>query len=337
MCPHGMHEALNIHNTLLRGLVRKNNGYEVKVIGDALMVAFSRALNAVDFALAAQLGLVQSEWPGDLCSHPLCRRAGGTDSVPLWHGLRVRIGVNWGPARVERNPITGRYDYFGATVNTAARVEAALKLGGLSGMTGTVMNEVGPELRSRGDVFIAEMGALDLKGVAAKVPVSIVLPRCLAQRWQGGVDSDALLVENLDPGTPPAALSVPLVESSLFSTPHAAFRDPGLPGMPPLGEDHRGSLGSEATSTSNSMGRSVRSAMGRSGFGIQSAHSRLALGLEISMASCSTVRGTFAGQAEDVVTESLSDMLVAAETAASRTQGVVVCVVSSLCVTSWNA
>eukprot|EP00756_Hemistasia_phaeocysticola_P033910 Hpha_TRINITY_DN16490_c9_g1::TRINITY_DN16490_c9_g1_i1::g.159957::m.159957 len=88
--PQGMYEALQTHNTVLRKVARENDGYEVKVIGDAFMVAFCQAHDAVCFGLDAQLQLVDSAWPEDLCEHPLCRLQGDKDS-PLWHGVRVRI------------------------------------------------------------------------------------------------------------------------------------------------------------------------------------------------------------------------------------------------------
>eukprot|EP00756_Hemistasia_phaeocysticola_P021878 Hpha_TRINITY_DN15800_c6_g12::TRINITY_DN15800_c6_g12_i1::g.187032::m.187032 len=41
--PDEMYEALCIHNTTLRRVATKNNGYEVKIIGDSLMLAFANA------------------------------------------------------------------------------------------------------------------------------------------------------------------------------------------------------------------------------------------------------------------------------------------------------
>eukprot|EP00756_Hemistasia_phaeocysticola_P032403 Hpha_TRINITY_DN16404_c9_g1::TRINITY_DN16404_c9_g1_i1::g.161036::m.161036 len=105
-CPQEMYDALRTHNTALRAVAKKNEGYEVKIIGDALMLAFRSATNAVRFGAEAQLKLVESEWPPELCEHPLCQRVGGQDGVPLWHGVRVRIGINWGPVEAERNPVT---------------------------------------------------------------------------------------------------------------------------------------------------------------------------------------------------------------------------------------
>eukprot|EP00659_Diplonema_papillatum_P002165 gene2165-3318_t len=43
--------------------------------------------------------------------------------------LPVRMGAHYGPALLEQNPITGRSDYRGGVVNTAARVESKAKPG----------------------------------------------------------------------------------------------------------------------------------------------------------------------------------------------------------------
>eukprot|EP00756_Hemistasia_phaeocysticola_P018868 Hpha_TRINITY_DN15625_c1_g1::TRINITY_DN15625_c1_g1_i1::g.101549::m.101549 len=143
--PQDMCEALRIHNNTLRGVAGAMMGYEVKIIGDALMLAFDGAMNAVRFGAEAQLRLVQSEWPPGLCEHALCRRVEGPAGAPLWHGVRVRIGINWGEANAEKNPVTGRFDFFGSTVNTASRVEAALKYGGLTGVTQAVVDKLGED------------------------------------------------------------------------------------------------------------------------------------------------------------------------------------------------
>eukprot|EP00756_Hemistasia_phaeocysticola_P021894 Hpha_TRINITY_DN15800_c7_g1::TRINITY_DN15800_c7_g1_i2::g.187046::m.187046 len=179
--PQEMYEALMIHNSTLREVAREHGGYEVKIIGDAVMLAFPRAVGAVRFGAEAQLKLVQRTWPSELCKHPLCKHANGSRGAPLWNGIRIRIGINWGKVKAELNPVTGRYDFFGGTVNTASRVEAELKLGGLTGVTQAVIDEVGVDFMN--DQFTVPMGERELKGVAQPVMIHIVLPKALAGRW----------------------------------------------------------------------------------------------------------------------------------------------------------
>eukprot|EP00756_Hemistasia_phaeocysticola_P028226 Hpha_TRINITY_DN16166_c2_g1::TRINITY_DN16166_c2_g1_i1::g.4374::m.4374 len=181
--PRGMYEGLRVHDQTLREAARDTGGYEVKVIGDALMLAFSSALNAVRFSLAAQQGLVDAQWPSELKAHPLCRPVIVSDGL-VWSGVRVRIAINWGGVRAERNPVTGRYDYFGQTVNVAARVEGALRHGGLTGITQSTMDELDQEFRDQADVFITNFGDVELRGVSSKIRVYVVLPSSLSSRWQ---------------------------------------------------------------------------------------------------------------------------------------------------------
>ena len=80
----------------VRELLAAHQAREVKAIGDALM------LRAVDAAAAIRLGLC------------IVHDVGAQHGFPL-----VRVGMHTGPA-VERDG-----DWFGATVNLAARVSAA--------------------------------------------------------------------------------------------------------------------------------------------------------------------------------------------------------------------
>src|SRR5205085_2542089 len=80
-------------------LLREWNGYLIKTIGDSVMAAFHNAADALDFALALQ-------------------RDTGHESV------RIRAGIHIGPVET-----TG--DAFGQQVNTAARIEAKAKEGGV--------------------------------------------------------------------------------------------------------------------------------------------------------------------------------------------------------------
>eukprot|EP00756_Hemistasia_phaeocysticola_P025642 Hpha_TRINITY_DN16015_c5_g7::TRINITY_DN16015_c5_g7_i1::g.117138::m.117138 len=287
--PNAMHQAVRIHYYVLRECAKKWNGYEVKVIGDAMMLAFTLARDAVEFGLDAQIDLVQSSWPVDLLSHSLCKRVEGPDGIPLWNGVRVRIGVNWGPARPEINMVTHRWDYFGSTVNVAARVESALKVGGLTGVTDAALEAVVPEV-NRPDVFICKMGDLELRGVTHKVGISVMLPRSLADRWTN------------------------FVRGALKQGGSFPFRQQSPP----------------SSISAKSGGES-------SPLALRGWVSRLGIGLHPSTASVAAARGSFKGVAEQVLLASVSWFLVAVQTSAIRTQGVVKSVLSAVCVVTWNA
>eukprot|EP01062_Namystynia_karyoxenos_P015512 TRINITY_DN1561_c4_g1_i1.p1 TRINITY_DN1561_c4_g1~~TRINITY_DN1561_c4_g1_i1.p1 ORF type:complete len:1280 (+),score=257.36 TRINITY_DN1561_c4_g1_i1:475-3840(+) len=125
--PEGMEEALNMHNKVIRNVFAKYGGYEVKTIGDSFMVAFQDPVNAMLFAVQVQEDLLDAQWVDDLdladASPYWSTRLDAAGNV-LWRGLAVRIGLAYGEARDEINPVTERVDYRGPTVNLAARCEA---------------------------------------------------------------------------------------------------------------------------------------------------------------------------------------------------------------------
>src|SRR5262249_40512160 len=76
------------HQALLRSAFAQWNGHEVLTEGDSFFVAFSRATDAVDAALAGQLALAAEPWPEDV-------------------RVRVRMGLHTGQPRVENGTYLG--------------------------------------------------------------------------------------------------------------------------------------------------------------------------------------------------------------------------------------
>lgn len=87
----------------LQRLVREYDGAIVKTIGDAIMAAFSDPARGVGAALA-----VQKEIEIFNATHP---------NEPL----TIKLGLHYGPCIAVN--LNGRLDYFGTTVNLAARLE----------------------------------------------------------------------------------------------------------------------------------------------------------------------------------------------------------------------
>ena len=130
-CEMGMQTALEVHNRTIRTAINDCKGYEVKTIGDAFMVAFIETPDAVRFATRVQCDLLTAEWPCTLLAHPMCEPKYDPLTCELmWSGIRVRIGMHCGPVNPQINPLTGRLDFFGNTVNKAARVESQALGGG---------------------------------------------------------------------------------------------------------------------------------------------------------------------------------------------------------------
>jgi predicted ATPase/class 3 adenylate cyclase len=96
--PDAMASALSTHDDLLQSAIDSNAGYVFSKAGDGWGVAFESPLPALDTALTIQDSIGSQEWPGGIAR------------------IAVRMGLHTGTS-AERNG-----DYFGTTVNRAARV-----------------------------------------------------------------------------------------------------------------------------------------------------------------------------------------------------------------------
>eukprot|EP01060_Flectonema_neradi_P036289 TRINITY_DN6937_c0_g1_i1.p1 TRINITY_DN6937_c0_g1~~TRINITY_DN6937_c0_g1_i1.p1 ORF type:complete len:1113 (+),score=209.22 TRINITY_DN6937_c0_g1_i1:35-3373(+) len=148
--PGAMNHALEIHNNVMRQAAIRHLGYEVKTIGDAFMMAFEKPLNAVEFGLTVQQNLRTAEWPTDLCFDQ--------------DGLRVRIGCHYGEVVREENPMTGRTDYRGTTVNTASRLEGKAK-GCTVCITSELKELLSQEMDNMSSIKALPFGSHELKGL----------------------------------------------------------------------------------------------------------------------------------------------------------------------------
>ncbi len=91
------------HFAFLAAAVREHNGALVKTIGDAVMAAFSDPADAVRAALAIQ------------------RRVADFNRTQGGNGVVIKLGLHCGPTIAVT--LNDRLDYFGGTVNMAARLQ----------------------------------------------------------------------------------------------------------------------------------------------------------------------------------------------------------------------
>ncbi|KAK9837198.1 hypothetical protein WJX84_011340 [Apatococcus fuscideae] len=94
-----MDQALTIHDSILRSMLGKHYGFEVTTEGDAFTMVFHDAIDAVHWALATQIALLQAPWPSPLLEHPkACEEwyEGEDGSHLLFRGIRVRMAINTG-------------------------------------------------------------------------------------------------------------------------------------------------------------------------------------------------------------------------------------------------
>ncbi|HET6847045.1 MAG TPA: tetratricopeptide repeat protein, partial [Anaerolineales bacterium] len=131
--------ALARHDAILKEAIGSHNGLIVKSTGDGVHAAFGTALQAVSATLAAQQALSAGPW----------------DEIEP-QVIRVRMGLHTGEAELRDG------DYFGATLNRAARIMSA----GHGGQV--LLSAVSAELVRRelpAGITLLDLGEHHLKGL----------------------------------------------------------------------------------------------------------------------------------------------------------------------------
>eukprot|EP00756_Hemistasia_phaeocysticola_P043638 Hpha_TRINITY_DN17215_c0_g1::TRINITY_DN17215_c0_g1_i1::g.17764::m.17764 len=323
-----MSDVLSTHDDIIRKAGMEASGYEVKTIGDAFMFAFPTPHEGCRFALDVQLQLLRQTWPAQLLEHPNANKA-----EEVWNGLRIRIGMHYGEVSIVQNPTTKRYDYFGSTVNTAARVEAALRFGGLVGITQQMHEEVQGDLKAH----VFDMGPKELKGLSAPVRILAIMPPSLAARERVFTEQQ-----------PPA-------QRTSFRRPVGSVASRASPRdsqMIPIDKDHsrlsRDTSGRVSTDSSAdgsvaySFGRKPDpSACSESAYSV-SRRRRTSLGRDTNrltnQAFSSAVSSISVSRTDlkECTEEGLRKFLTAQARSADRTHGVLHSVVSSYVIVTWN-
>ena len=162
-----MNDAMEIHNEVIRDVCIEFEGYEVKTIGDSFMVSFPCPVAAVNFGLHVQTRFQKRKWPAGL-------------NLPE-SGLVIRIGVNYGPTIAEQNPVTGRVDYRGSTVNLASRVEGKAK-GGTVCITSDTYAAVKSSMVTLGGPAFCHFGIHEVKGLGDGHELILMVPEALKCR-----------------------------------------------------------------------------------------------------------------------------------------------------------
>jgi eukaryotic-like serine/threonine-protein kinase len=136
-------ELLVEHHKLLRPILPRYGGREIKTIGDAILVEFASALEAVGCAISMQRVLATYN-------------ATATPARRTW----IRIGIHVGDVE-HRNG-----DVFGDAVNIASRIEPQARPGGIC-----VSEDVARQVQNKLDVSLLKIGKSDLKNI--RLPVEI--------------------------------------------------------------------------------------------------------------------------------------------------------------------
>ena len=142
-------ELLEEQRRLVRPFFPRHNGKEVKTIGDAFLVEFGSALEAVRCAFDIQQSLHEAN-----------------SGRPVETKFMLRIGVHLGDV------IHSQGDVYGDAVNLASRIEPLALPGGVC-----VTEQVHDQIRNKSDFQLVSIGRKELKNVGEAVEVfRIVFP-----------------------------------------------------------------------------------------------------------------------------------------------------------------
>ena len=140
-------ELLRVHDDTLKAAIEKYEGKIIKAIGDAFMVDFSSAVNAVKCAIESQEELYKFNF-------------GKTELEKI----EVRIGIHLGDV------ITDGNDIFGDGVNIAARIEAVTEPNRVC-----ISQDVYSQIKNKMQVKTFHMGSIDLKNIPEPMEVYEIL------------------------------------------------------------------------------------------------------------------------------------------------------------------
>jgi adenylate cyclase len=149
--------VVDAQQNLLRPVLRRHGGREVKTMGDAFMVEFSSAVEAVRCGYDVQRSVREFNL-----------------SLPSDKRLHIRIGVHLGEV-VERQG-----DIFGDAVNVASRIESLAEDGGVC-----LTQQVYDQVQNKLDLQLVTMGKMSLKNVTEPIELfRMVMP------WTGDDSTD---------------------------------------------------------------------------------------------------------------------------------------------------
>jgi adenylate cyclase len=136
-------ELLGEQRTVVRPLLVRHGGREVKTIGDAFLIEFESALEAVRCAFDVQQYL-----------HEL------NSGRPIDRRINLRIGVHLGDVIHSQN------DVYGDAVNIASRIEPLATPGGVC-----ISEQVYDHVKNKSDFQLLSIGKKELKNVGDSVEV----------------------------------------------------------------------------------------------------------------------------------------------------------------------
>jgi adenylate cyclase len=153
-------ELLEEHRQLLREILPRFNGTEIKTIGDAFLIEFHSALEAAQCAIEIQRTLAKRN-----------------HDVTIERRIELKIGIHIGDV-VHRSG-----DVYGDGVNIASRIEALAGAGGIC-----VSMDVERQIRNALEARFEKLAPIELKNISVAMDLfRIVLPWEQKAKAEGGI------------------------------------------------------------------------------------------------------------------------------------------------------
>ena len=138
-------DLLSEHNQLIRGVLAAHQGREIKTVGDAFLVEFDSALDAVRCAMRIQLDFVQR------------------NAADLAEPINIRIGIHLGDVVFREG------DVFGDGVNIASRVQSSADAGEIR-----LSEDVARQVANKIEPKLLDLGVLAMKNISQPIRVYAV-------------------------------------------------------------------------------------------------------------------------------------------------------------------
>ena len=153
-------ELLEVHREILRAIFTPHNGREIKTIGDAFMVEFASALNAVNCSIEIQKALKEYN-----------------SSADEDRKIYLRIGIHVGDVEDKDG------DLYGDGVNISSRLEPLAQPGGIC-----ISEDVARQVQNKIEVDLKQLSGQELKNI--KLPIDIFQINLYANPNAGPPKSD---------------------------------------------------------------------------------------------------------------------------------------------------
>ncbi len=160
---------LDTQQKLIRPLLKKYDGKEIKTVGDAFLAEFVSVLHAARCGIEIQKAMYEYN-----------------TKAPKEEHLQLRIGIHLGDIVYQDN------DIFGDGVNIASRIQTHAQPGGIF-----VSQDVYNQIRNRDEFIIEYVGEVELKNIISPVPIYKLLTEVEIRRKREEESLNAAIKEGV--------------------------------------------------------------------------------------------------------------------------------------------